>query len=222
MAKRRVNRIGRVNRLARTLAKVAPLAAAGMLCVPIPAANLISPEDRNAPLTYEGTHLEAEPGKMVLHDVVLKQGHMRIKADLAEGQGLNFDNSHWTLTGAVQITLPLGELRADRADVQFTDHRISTTSANGAPATFEQAAQTGREAARGHARDIDYSVDRNEVRLSGDAWLSDGHNEINSQRIVYEITSQRVQADSQAGDSDRVHGTIAPASIPRGDSAGHP
>jgi lipopolysaccharide export system protein LptA len=46
------------------------------------------------------------------------------------------------------------------------------------------------------------------VQLQGDSWLTDGCNEINSDHILYDIASQRVQADVAPGDSGRVHGTI--------------
>jgi hypothetical protein len=51
-------------------------------------------------------------------------------------------------------------------------------------------------------------MEHNDLQLNGDGWLSDGCNEINSGHIAYDLASQRVRADSAAGDDARVHGTI--------------
>ena len=64
------------------------------------------------------------------------------------------------------------------------------------------------------------------MRLSQDAWLSDGTNEISGPLLVYNIraqrvqaaaqpgTDQRVQAATQPGSDQRVHITITPQSTP--------
>jgi lipopolysaccharide transport protein LptA len=162
------------------------------------------------PMCYRASHLDAERNRVVLYDfdiVDMTRGISHIKADRAEGDGLDFANSRWVLTGHVQLFIPEGHLSADKATVLFATQRIQSMTAEGAPAEFEHPLGNGQKA-HGHAQAIDYDVARNEVQLHGDAWLSDGCNEITSQHISYDLVSQRVRADSAPGDDARVHGTI--------------
>ena len=162
------------------------------------------------PMCYRASHLDAERNRVVLYDfdiVDMTRGISHIKADRAEGDGLDFANSRWVLTGHVQLFIPEGHLSADTATVLFASQRIESMTAEGAPAEFEHPLENGQKA-HGHARAIDYDVAHNEVQLHGDAWLSDGCNEITSEHISYDLISQRVRADTAPGDNARVHGTI--------------
>ncbi|MGH8285142.1 MAG: LptA/OstA family protein, partial [Steroidobacteraceae bacterium] len=49
------------------------------------------------------------------------------------------------------------------------------------------------------------------VRLSEDAWLTDGRNEITGPVLVYDIREQRVQAAGEPGGEERVRITINPS-----------
>jgi lipopolysaccharide export system protein LptA len=179
------------------------------------------------PLCYTASRLEAERNRMVLHDINIidtTRGITRIKADLAEANGPDLSNSDWVLTGHVQVFMPQGNLRADKATVQFVNKRIASMSAQGAPAEFEHhvdggaqglapgdAASRGHgqiETARGRARQIDYDMEHDLLTLKGDSWLTDGCNEINSQSIVYDIANQSVRAEAVPGDATQVHGTL--------------
>jgi len=68
--------------------------------------------------------------------------------------------------------------------------------------------------ARGHAGEIVYDLNDGTVRLSDDAWLTDGQNEISGPLLVYNIRAQRVQAAASPGTDQRVHITIAPRVVP--------
>jgi lipopolysaccharide transport protein LptA len=179
------------------------------------------------PLCYSASKLEAERNRMVLYDINIvdtTRGITHIKADLAEATGADLGNSDWVLTGHVQASLPQGKLSADRATVQFVNKRITSMSAQGAPAEFERNADRGAQnlapgdgadrshgqidSARGHAREIDYDLERDLLTLKGDSWLTDGCNEINSQSIVYDIANQKVRAEAVPGEDTQVHGTL--------------
>jgi lipopolysaccharide export system protein LptA len=128
---------------------------------------------------------------------------------------LNFANSRWTFEGHVRIdAAPSGSLRSDQAVVEFRDNRIARATASGKPAQFEQQRSDSQQMARGHADEIVYDVSEGTVRLSSDAWLSDGVNEISGPLLVYNIRAQRVQAAAQPGTDQRVHITIQPQSGP--------
>jgi lipopolysaccharide transport protein LptA len=147
--------------------------------------------------------------------VVISQGGLRVQADHARGTGLDFANSHWTFDGHVRIDAePRGNLRSDQAVVEFRDNRIVRATVTGKPAEFEQPRADSQQLARGHADEIVYDVNDGTVRLSNDAWLSDGQNEISGPLLVYNIRAQRVQAAASAGTDERVHITIAPQGAP--------
>jgi lipopolysaccharide transport protein LptA len=147
--------------------------------------------------------------------VVISQGALRVQADHARATGLDFANSHWTFDGHVRIDAePRGNLRSDQAVVEFRDNRIARATVTGKPAEFEQPRADSQQLARGHADEIVYDVSEGTVRLSTDAWLSDGQNEISGPLLVYNIRAQRVQAGASAGTDERVHITIAPPGTP--------
>jgi len=149
--------------------------------------------------------------------VVISQGPTRVQADRAHASGLNFANSRWTFEGNVRIdTEPSGKLRADQAVVEFRDNHISRAVVTGKPATFEQERPATQQVARGRANEIVYDVIEGTVRLSNDAWLSDGQNEISGPLLVYNIKAQHVQAATAPGTSERVHIVIAPQNAPGG------
>jgi lipopolysaccharide transport protein LptA len=188
------------------------------------------------PLCYTASSLQADRNHMVLQDIHIvdtTRGITRITADQAEANGQDLGNSEWVLTGHVQVDMPQGKLSADRATVEFVNKRIASMSAQGAPAQFEHSAAgaTGVagdagdrshgaiENARGHAREIDYDMERELLKLNGDSWLSDGCNEINSQSIVYDIANQKVRADAAPGGDTQVHGTLHARTGPQCGSA---
>jgi lipopolysaccharide export system protein LptA len=218
---------------------LAAAAAAARAAAPDEAADR---EACNEPLCYTASSLQAERNRMVLHDISIvdtTRGITRIKADLAEANGEDLGNSEWVLTGHVQVFMPQGRLNADKATVQFVNKRIASMSAQGAPAEFEHSgaaasqdaapsdsgnrSHSAIDGAHGHAREIDYDMEHDLLKLNGDSWLSDGCNEINSQSIVYDIANQKVRADAAPGGDTQVHGTLHARSGPQcGSSASRP
>ena len=193
----------------------APAAAAPVAAAP-PGAAAAGPT-RQLPITVDAASSEVDYGTntVVFTQVVISQGQMRVQADHAHASGLNFANSRWTFEGHVRIDAdPRGSLRADQAVVEFRDNRIVRATANGKPAEFEQPRPDSQQMARGRAGEIVYDVNEGTVRLSDDAWLSDGINEISGPLLVYNIRAQRVQAATQSGTDQRVHIVIQPQSAP--------
>jgi lipopolysaccharide transport protein LptA len=145
----------------------------------------------------------------VLHDVVISQNEFTISADRAEATALEFSNSHWVFTGNVHLRAELhGTLHSDRATVDFRNNQMERAIITGKPAEFEQTRSDNGILARGHADSIDYEVGAGTVRLTQDAWLSNGGNEITAPLIVYNIRAQQVQSESAPG--ERVHVVIVP------------
>jgi lipopolysaccharide export system protein LptA len=151
---------------------------------------------------------------IVLRDVVIEQGDVRVQAAEARASGgLNFDNTQWTFTGNVRIRAEGGSLRSDQAIVSFTNNLISRAVITGKPAEFEQARPGTAEMAKGRAETIDYETATGTVSLLSAAWLTDGRNEIRGERLVYNVREQRVQArqaPGATGDNGRVRIIIQP------------
>jgi lipopolysaccharide transport protein LptA len=162
------------------------------------------------PISLEAQSSEVSPHNMVFRKVKITQGTMSVSADQAQATGLDFENSQWVFRGNVRIAMEGGELTSDQADITFAKKLLSTALITGKPASFEQRiVKTGR-LAQGRADVIDYDVTRGVVRLSKNAWLSDGQREISGESLTYSVAEQRVMASSAEQGSQRVHITITP------------
>ena len=167
-----------------------------------PVSHTVQLLDQNQPVHLDAANTEVDykTKRMIYHDVVISQGTTRVQADTAQGTGLDFGNSKWTFSGNVRINAePRGNLRSDSAVVEFKDSLISRATVLGKPAEFEQKREGSDQIARGHADKIVYDVAEGTVRLSDDAWLTDGQSEISGPLLVYNIRAQRVQASGAAG-----------------------
>jgi lipopolysaccharide transport protein LptA len=169
----------------------------------------------NAPIVVDAASSEADlaKGTGAFTNITITQGAVKLTADRAHGSyPVDFKNSHWTFDGHVKLDDDErhGNLRADEAVVDFRNGRIEHATVTGKPAEFQQQRpETGR-LAKGHAEQIDYDINDGSVKLSGDAWLSDGQNEISGPLLVYDINKQQVQAASTPGTQQRVHIVITP------------
>jgi lipopolysaccharide transport protein LptA len=169
------------------------------------------------PITVDAASSEVDyrTNTVVFSEVVISQGATRVQADHAHATGLNFANSRWTFEGKVRIDAEQhGNLRSDQATVDFRNNRIARATITGKPAEFEQKRADSEQMARGHADEIVYDLSDGTVRLSNEAWLTDGQNEISGPLLVYNVRAQRVQAAASPGTDQRVHITIAPRGVP--------
>jgi len=193
------------------------LLLAGVLLPALTICAAAPPDFSGLPVSVDAASSEVDykSNTVVFKDVVISQGDMRVQAEHARATGLNFENSRWNFEGNVRIDAEQhGNLRSDQAVVEFRDNHIARATITGKPAEFEQKRANSAQTARGHADQIFYDVSDGTVRLTDDAWLSDGQNEISGPLLVYNIREQRVQAVAAPGgaaDSDqRVHISIAP------------
>jgi lipopolysaccharide transport protein LptA len=221
----------------RAAAPVAALALWALALALLPAANRPArageaarplPPCGNGNLCFTADDTEYRRNRVLLHNIVIYQGGsvLRIEAQSAEASSLDFADSTWTLDGAVHVRTPQGQLAADHATVRFAAGRLGSAIATGSPASFEQEAPADdpTRAARGHALNIDYDPVAGEVRLQGEAYLTDGCNETSTERIVYEFAQQRVRAQGSGTGSNggRVQGTIRPQCRPARPPGGTP
>jgi len=163
-------------------------------------------------LEAASTDFDYKNNSLVFKRVRITQGNMQVEAQEARATGLNFDNSEWELHGEVQIFMPDGKLTSSDATVTFRNNEIQRAVIVGKPAAFEQKLRQSEQLAQGRATTIDYDVKANTVKLTGDAWLTDGQNQINGQTLIYRIGEQRVAANPEGTEPGGVRITINPRS----------
>ncbi len=182
----------------------------------LPAARSAEGSDATPPITWEASFVDTGFKTQVMHlkDVTITYGKMTVKADRALATSGDFKNSRWTFDGNVRINAdPRGNLRSDEAIVEFEDSQLKRATATGNPAEFDQK-RADDIVARGHADTIVYEVGAGTVRLSNDAWITDGRNDIRGPVIVYNLVEEHVEATTSPG-TERVHVTIAPNDAPK-------
>jgi lipopolysaccharide export system protein LptA len=161
------------------------------------------------------SEIDYKTNTVVFKNIVVCQGNIKVRAQKARatGRSLNFQNSEWEFDGNVRINAPpRGSLQSDQATLEVRDDRIARATVTGNPAHFEQRRTDGLGTEQGHAKQMVYDVKAGTVTLAGDAWISQGRNEISGPSIVYDILKQSVQASS-SGSSQRVHITITPQTL---------
>jgi lipopolysaccharide transport protein LptA len=206
------------------------VAAAMLCCFAAGAASAAAPQlprpskDQPIDLVAASSDFDYRKNTLLFRQVTITQGPMRVEAQEATATGLNFDNSEWTLSGQVKITVPDGRLESSDARVTFRDNQIARAVVRGAPAEFEQRVKETQQLAKGRARSIEYDVAAGTVKLTGEAWLTDGDNVISGDTLIYDIGRQRVAANPGGTDPGGVHITINPKSQdkPAGESQDKP
>lgn len=186
--------------------------AAALLAGTVMGTVAAAPLDSRAPINLEAasSDFDYRNNTLLFRRVKITQGPLTVEAQEASATGLEFVNSQWTLRGQVRITLPDGKLTADTATVSFKDNQIVRAQVRGAPAVFEQRLEKTGQLAQGRAESIEYDVRNDTVQLAGDAWLSDGQNEIRGRTLVYDIGRQRVAANPGETEPGGVRITINP------------
>jgi len=191
----------------------AVMALAAIITAHIPATASPPPQE---PIIVNAafSHVDYQTGTATFKDILVVQGETRLTAERAQATGLSFGNSRWTFGGNVVISVqPRGTLRSDQAVVQIRDNRVTEVTATGHPALFEQQRTHSAGEVHGHADNIVYNAKEDAARLSGNAWLADGRNEINAPLLVYSFRDETLEAASPGGRRS-VHITL-PQGTPR-------
>ncbi len=184
--------------------------------IAMPAAHAAEPPAQNTDITLDAASSEVDyrANALLFRDLIITQGSVRVVAQRARSTGLDFEDSTWTLSGAVRIDVDGGTLTSEEAAVTFEKNRIVRASIRGKPAEFAQKLKDGGSA-RGRAGNILYDMAASTVTLREDAWLSDdGRSEVRGDQLVYNVREQRVQAGKPAGSDERVRIIIRPRPSP--------
>ncbi len=166
-------------------------------------------EDKPIQLDARSSEFDYKTSSLVFREIHISQGSLWIEADDAAADGLDFKASVWRFSGHVRVGLVDGTLQSDEARITFSDNQVSVAHITGTPAAFEQKRPNGA-VARGHASQIEYRPLQGTVRLTGEAWLSDGTNEISGATLVHDLSGQRVIANPDDQGDQRVRLTIQP------------
>jgi lipopolysaccharide transport protein LptA len=192
--------------------RVAAAVALG-LTLAAPAARAAAPaKSEIIALDAQSSELDLKSNNMFFRKVRIAQGPMSVTADQGQAtqEALKFENSLWVFRGNVKITMENGLLTADEAQIDFIKKLLAKAVAYGKPAEFEQKIEKTGKVAHGHADTIDYDAAKGLVKLTKNAWLSDGQNEVHGESFVYNVLTQSVVADAAEQGSQRVHIIITP------------
>lgn len=178
------------------------------------AAHAVGPRRGELPIDVDAasSDFDYRNNTLLFREVIITQGAVQVRANEATATGLDFENSEWVFRGNVRIKVEGGSLNSDEARVSFVDNRIARAVISGSPASFEQKLENG-EMARGRSATIEYDFDDSTVRLRRDAYLTDGRNDISGETLVYSIRDQRVLANAEEQNDERVHITINPRAV---------
>jgi lipopolysaccharide transport protein LptA len=165
-------------------------------------------------LDAQSFEMDLRNNNIVYHKVRIAQGATVVSADIGsatkQASGPNFDNSLWIFRGNVKITMDDGELTSDDAEINFAKKALAKAVVNGNQAAFEQRVEKTGKVAHGRADTIDYDARKGVVRLSKNAWLSDGQTEIRGESLKYDVLAQSIVAEGSEQGSQRVHIIITP------------
>jgi lipopolysaccharide transport protein LptA len=192
----------------------ATLAFLGAAAAPSLTAANKADDARPPQITFESSFYDTDIKTHVIHlrgDVIITYGNMTVKADRALATaGGDIKDSRWTFDGNVRINAEAhGNLRSDEAVVEFKDDQLKRATATGNPAEFDQKRPDSDIITRGHADEIVYEVGPGTIRLSNDAYIVNGKDDIHAPEITYNLREGRVEAMTSPG-TDRVHVTIIP------------
>ena len=182
--------------------------AAGVAAAATP--SLPRPTKDPIDLVAASSDFDYKQNRLHFQQVRITQGPMQVEAREASATGLDFENSEWTFSGDVRITVPDGKLTAASAVVTFRDKEIATAVIRGSPAEFEQKLKDVPQIARGRGNTIEYDVKGGTVRITDAAWLTDGDNVIQGDTLIYDVGRQRVLANPGGTVPGGVHITINP------------
>lgn len=130
----------------------------------------------------------------------------------ADNQQMDLKNNTVTFTGNVIIIQNGVEIKAASVvvtEINSKDNQIITAS--GKPVYFTQLNDNKKQEITGHANKLIYNVKQNKITMTGNAALFQQSNHILSDEIIYDVTQQKIVAQSNKG--KRVKTTIIPSQV---------
>ncbi len=161
-------------------------------------------------LDADSTDYDGKSSMMMFRGLRLSQGKIGVVADEGRASKLDFQDSVWRFEGNVIIDVENGRIECDSADLQFIGHTLRFASIQGSPATFELQRPESDEITYAEAGRLEYDLGTGVVEFSENAVITEGGNQISSNYLVYNITEQRIKAQSSADSDEKVKITYTP------------
>ena len=161
-------------------------------------------------LDADSTDYDGKSSMMMFRGLRLSQGQIGVVADEGRASKLDFQDSVWRFEGNVIIDVENGHIECDSADLQFIGHTLRIATIKGSPATFELQRPESDEITYAEAGRLEYDLGTGVVEFSENAVITEGGNQISSSYLVYNITEQRIKAQSSGNDDERVKITYTP------------
>lgn len=145
-----------------------------------------------------------------------------------EADSVSMDDVNKTAVYQGNVIFSQGTLNimAERVVVQQDDQGMTTGEATGQPVHFRQKMEGSDEYLEARAQRIDYDARTETMKLTGDAWVTRGSDELRGGIIIYDIRTERYQAQGSNGDGStgRVRAVIRPrsADTPNDEAPGKP
>lgn len=155
-------------------------------------------------LDADSTDYDGKNSMMMFTGLRLSQGQIGVEADQGRASKLDFQDSVWHFEGNVVIDVENGHIECDAADLQFIGHTLRVASIQGSPATFELQRLDSDEVTYAEAGRLEYDLDAGVVEFSDNAVITEGGNQISSSYLVYDISAQRIKAQSSADGDEKV------------------
>lgn len=136
------------------------------------------------------------------------------KSDFSKPIDVSADRSEYdekagvqVLFGNVEISQGTMVIKADRIAITLRNNQLSVIEGTGKPIQFQQENEAG-ELVTGQANSINYNAENGSLVLSGSATLTQPQQRLQSERIVFNSTEQKVSAEG--GEKGRVSIRIQP------------
>ena len=201
-----------------------PLCCAALLALASLANAQVTDLDMRLPMDIDAdnTTIDGKNSMIIFNGLRLTQGQVSIQADEGRATRMELEDSYWNFAGNVIIDVGTGRIECDAAELLFDEFRLRTATVVGSPATYELQ-RTGSEGKTyAEAGRLKYDVDKGVIEFSEEATITEGGNQISSNVLYYNITEQRIDADSTGEEDGRVRITYTPANgieLPSGDEA---
>ena len=159
----------------------------------------------------DSTSYDGKTATLIFKGLRLSRGTISIEAE--EGRVTNRESadSNWQFSGNVVIEVESGQIECDAADLQFAENQLNRAFVTGSPAKFRLTRPGSEVATYAEAGKLSYDVPAGIIEFSEQATITEAGNAFSSNFLVYYIAEQRIEADSNGDDSERVRIRYTPA-----------
>lgn len=183
-----------------------------LLFAPLVAAAQVNDLDMRLPMDInaENTTYDGKNSMIIFNGLRLTQGHIRIEADEGRATRMELEDATWRFAGNVKIDIGAGHIECDAADLQFDEFQLRHALVTGSPAKYELRRADSDEVTYAEAGHLSYDVSTGVIEFSDQASITEGGNQISSNVLVYNISEQRINAESSGEEDGRVRITYTP------------